>query len=163
MTNIIVTESLIAGAFGSATGPIWMSGLTCVGTEVSLFDCSSTIQLGWVQNTTSCTHSNDVAVRCQGLPSGIISFAEYSISSNFGVTFLFTTNLHVCHSFTIGCTSAEQGIIRLANGSTPYEGRVELCYNNQWGTVCDDSWGTIDAGMACQQLGFSPWGKKYTS
>ena len=57
------------------------------------------------------------------------------------------------------CTTAEQGNIRLANGSTPYEGRVELCYNNQWGTVCDDSWGGLDAGMACRQLGFSPWGK----
>lgn len=71
LLNTVVTESFIAGAFGSGTGPIWMSGLSCAGSEVSLFDCSSTIQLGWVQNTTTCTHSNDVAVRCQGLPSGI--------------------------------------------------------------------------------------------
>ena len=59
----------------------------------------------------------------------------------------------------IGCTSAEQGNIRLANGTTPYEGRVEMCYNGRWGTVCDDSWGGNDAGVVCKQLGFSPWGK----
>lgn len=46
------------------------------------------------------------------------------------------------------------GDIRLVGGSNPLEGRVEVCAYNQWGTVCDDFWGTNDARVACRQLGY---------
>ena len=37
-------------------------------------------------------------------------------------------------------------------------GRVELCIGGRYVTVCYDHWEYQDASVACQQLGFSPYG-----
>jgi deleted-in-malignant-brain-tumors protein 1 len=49
-------------------------------------------------------------------------------------------------------TSCTHGAIRL-RGGTATLGRVEICNNNIWGTVCDGSWDNTDAIVACTQLG----------
>ena len=46
------------------------------------------------------------------------------------------------------------GELRLVGGSSPSEGRVEIYHDGQWGTICDDHWGSKDGDVACYQLGY---------
>lgn len=64
------------------------------------------------------------------------------------------------HCRTQGCV---ENTLRLRGGSSPLEGRVEICTGNVWGTVCDDFWDNTDAGVVCTQLGFSRAGKLTTA
>ena len=55
------------------------------------------------------------------------------------------------------------GDVRLIGGSQPHEGRVEICFNETWGTICDEihpwDWNISQANVICQQLGYSRAGK----
>ena len=67
------------------------------------------------------------------------------------------------HNYNIAITYCNNNItrfiaytvpIRLAGGNFQTYGRVEIFFNGEWGTVCDDGWNYAEATVVCRQLGF---------
>ena len=75
-----------------------------------------------------------------------------------------STYTHVSYSdpSTTEEGNCSYGDVRLVNGSSPLEGRVEICVNNAWGTVCTDAISEDDAQVICRQIGQLPPCKSYS-
>ena len=74
-------------------------------------------------------------------------------------TFL-TFHLIVKVEMTINTSTdnCEDGDVRLVDGDSSNEGRVELCLRRRWGSISDEEWSAEDAQVVCTQMGFSAKG-----
>ena len=92
-------------------------------------------------------------VRCNGLEARLIDCSAAPLGIND------CTHSEDAGARCTGTTSTcSQGAVRLQGGSDATQGRVEICNNNVWGTVCDNSWDSTDARVVCVQLGMPSLG-----
>ena len=52
----------------------------------------------------------------------------------------------------------KHGDVRLGGTSYSTIGRIEVCLNGTWGTVCSQIFDDIDASVVCKHLGYSTYG-----
>ena len=60
-------------------------------------------------------------------------------------------------------SNCSDGEIRLAGKVTTTSGRLEICYNKVWGTVCSRGWELKDSYVACRELGFHQNGNDFVT
>ena len=60
--------------------------------------------------------------------------------------------------FSTPMADCVDGELRLVNGGNRREGRLEICLNRAWGTICREAFNQTEATVACGQLGFSRQG-----
>ncbi|XP_075924170.1 scavenger receptor cysteine-rich domain-containing group B protein-like [Petromyzon marinus] len=149
-----------AAHFGRGRGPVHLDNVRCEGDESALWECA---HAGWGDH--NCGHHEDAGIVCQGecCRVTLLSGAQVGATAPGGPlgwrgAFPTTTmrpTVQPVSEFPKGLK-----LLRLAWGSEPglrppprCQGRVEVLYESEWGTVCDDEWDMLEAGVACVWLG----------
>ncbi|NWX35985.1 C163A protein, partial [Notiomystis cincta] len=121
--------------FGQGTGRIWLQPFFCRGPEDALEECP---HFGWGRHF--CGHERDVGVTCTGERT-LAVLGQPLLARRI------PSRPELCR-----CPAADAVELRLAGGSHPCAGRVEVKLQGRWGSVGDDNWYMEDAEVVCQQL-----------
>ena len=149
----------------------WLNQVRCNGREQLLTDCPAS-DWGAVD---PCNQFEAAGATCTG-PLTLPRMSTDSVYSRdpthcsttycdlpvcmLCIKILFSIeNQHILFLYTFCTAFCVQGDIRLVGGPDERQGRIELCYNEAWGTVCSDNFYAHDATVACVQLGFSGVGE----
>uniref|UniRef100_A0A8C3FRE4 Soluble scavenger receptor cysteine-rich domain-containing protein SSC5D n=1 Tax=Chrysemys picta bellii TaxID=8478 RepID=A0A8C3FRE4_CHRPI len=148
--NCGYAESIRGGAhFGEGNGTIWSEAFHCEGTETCLWDCSH-MALG----NPACSPRDTATVICSGkfliLTSGI---ALHCIHSGTGVgTSTHSRHISQCCIYQPLSPQGHSESLRLLNGESRCDGRVEISLHGVWSRVLDDQWDMNDAKVVCREL-----------
>ena len=108
-------------------------------------------------------HAHVIAVDSTPSPSPQCAYQAKLISCLIVLQIMLEPSQPSCINYPSSCSlgqSTGSGSLRLVarNGQTSTSltaGRLEIYYNGQWGTVCNDNFGISEARTACAQLGYS--------
>ncbi|KAL3889028.1 hypothetical protein ACJMK2_001386, partial [Sinanodonta woodiana] len=138
------------GAWGTICDDNWDNNdaaVVCRMLGYSTIGASAVCCAGFGNNTALDIFLDDVM--CSGNESSI-----YNCSHNPW----YSHNCGHHEDAGVRCDSLPGSKVRLVDGQTQYEGRVEIYYNGAWGTICDDNWDNNDAAVVCRMLGYSTIG-----
>nr|XP_054591779.1 putative DMBT1-like protein [Nothobranchius furzeri] len=133
-----VVNATTQAYFGEGTGQIWLDDVGCLGMETSLTRCSNR---GF--GTHNCVHGEDAGVVCES-KIGFLLFSSFT--------------LQIIQLIKAGCIILDScAAVRTVDYQSSFcSGRVEIYYQNEWGTVCSSNWNLNDAEVVCRQLGCGP-------
>nr|XP_054772376.1 deleted in malignant brain tumors 1 protein-like [Lytechinus pictus] len=95
--------------------------------------------------------TGEILLREPGCTGKETNLLDCNLGYTFGETYCYD------HTTDIGvsCLKWDDLQVRLVNGRSTKEGRVEVLYSGTWGTVCDDKWDLEDSDVVCRMLGFA--------
>ena len=123
--------------FSEGTSPSVIGMVNCSGDEVEILDCHHIV-------SPPCGRFSDAGVICQGKEgfNTIVIIRYYNIMLN--CLFNLEAGLEV--------GNCSEGSLRLTGGYG-LVGRLEICINNAWGTICHTQFKLSELEVACAQLG----------
>ena len=143
---ILLLLSYIAGSkalnypyyyYNEHSFPFHIVDLNCTGVEQNIWNCPSNGLL-------KCPSNVDAAISClEGLET---------------VSTLFKSCFYILVPI-VHYANCSNGQLRLSGGSSPLDGRLEICYNNVWFAMCYTYNRIANQKVICEALGYSSQGK----
>ena len=102
-------------------------------------------------NSVTCTGTETELVQCSHGLWGVTSCNSYWYYDYYNYYYGYSNDLA-----SVICTNdpVNPDPVRLAGGPDHTQGRVEINYDEMWGTVCGNSWTMKDANVLCRSLGY---------